>query len=184
MRKTKTRQKRKFEVLVQRNDPRPQTKARWIVNLSSKTLSDDQKRVLSHGMNFAPAPRKIPVPEIVSTVESALRRTNQPIAAAEARLRIFNLLARHNTPPSNLTPGESKALKELKQEKSLIIIPADKGRATVVMDREDYDGKLHSMLQDTTTYRRIEKDPSLGLERRMNSMLLDLRKKGELSDMV
>ena len=52
------------------------------------------------------------------------------------------------------------------------------------MDREDYDGKLHSMLQDTITYCRIEKDPSLGLERRMNSMLLDLRKKGELSDTV
>lgn len=43
---------------------------------------------------------------------------------------------------------------------------------------------VFSMLQDTTTYRRIKKNSSPVLEWKMNSMLLDLKKKGDLSDTV
>ena len=38
---------------------------RWVVNLSSKMLTTSQMNVLAKGLNFAPAPRSIPVKEIV-----------------------------------------------------------------------------------------------------------------------
>ena len=45
-------------------------------------------------------------------------------------------------PSSNLTPDELKALKGLKTDENIVILPADKGRVTVVMDRTDYNDKI------------------------------------------
>ena len=36
--------------------------------------------------------------------------------------------------------------------KDVIILPADKGRATVVLDRTEYDQKMEAMLADDKTY--------------------------------
>ena len=58
----------------------------------------------------------------------------------------------------------------------LLILSADKGRPTVLLDRADYDKKLQDVLDDTSTYKRLQKDPTPSLERRMNSMLLKLHK--------
>ena len=57
-----------------------------------------------------------------------------------------------------------------------MIIPADKGRSTVVMDREIYDQKIQELLSDGRVYKRLQKDPSPSLERRMNELLLPLKK--------
>ena len=52
----------------------------------------------------------------------------------------------------NLHPSEQKALKNLKADKSIVIAPADKGNATVVLDLLDYDRKIRDLLGDTDTY--------------------------------
>ena len=54
------------------------------------------------------------------------------------------------------------------------MLPVDKGRATVFLDRVDYDRKLQEMLDDQKTYRKLKKDPAPALECRMNSQLLSL----------
>ena len=41
--------------------------------------------------------------------------------------------------------------------KDQVILAADKGNATVVMERKDYDGKV---LNDITAYPRLSKDPT------------------------
>ena len=38
-------------------------------------------------------------------------------------------------------------------------MPADKGKGTVAMDTENYKQKVNSMLSDTKTYERPDKDP-------------------------
>ena len=60
----------------------------------------------------------------------------------------------------------------------ITVLPADKRKATVVMDKADDDGKIQQMLGDEGTYKPLNKDPTASLERRMNSCLLDLRKAG------
>ena len=51
---------------------------------------------------------------------------------------------------------------------------------TVVMNSEDYDGKIRSLLADTVTYKRLVKDPTLAQERRMNALLLSPMRSGAL----
>ena len=48
-------------------------------------------------------------------------------------------------PRSNLTKDQRTALKELKGLKDEVILPADKGNATVMMRRCDYDGKMEEI---------------------------------------
>ena len=130
-------------------------------------------------MNFAPSPAFVPTGQMVSLVESVLK--NIPTGEADKiRLRTTNLLRDYRPTKSNLSVAEQRALKELKKNDNLLILPADKGRATVIMDREKYEDKLLTMLADTATYEKLKRDPAPALERRMNSILLALNRKGAL----
>ena len=56
-------------------------------------------------------------------------------------------------PRSNVSKGERQAIDELKKlKKNIVIPPADKGKATVVLDKEEYMSKVKLMLSDTKTY--------------------------------
>ena len=76
--------------------------------------------------------------------------------------------------------GGHKAIKQLKEEESIVIAPAEKGKATVVMDHEDYDKKIRTLLTDTGTYRRLPRDPTPAQERKMNVNLLPLMRTGAI----
>ena len=51
-------------------------------------------------------------------------------------------------PKSNITKEEREAISELKKVASIIILPADKGKTTVVMQSEEYEQNLMDMLND------------------------------------
>ena len=59
-------------------------------------------------------------------------------------LRVFGLLSSSlsKPPKSNISKTERQALKSLPDDDSIIILPADKGNVTVVMDRVEYSNKL------------------------------------------
>ena len=81
----------------------------------------------------------------------------------------------------NLTKEQRKALKELRSLEDEVILPADKGNATVMMTRENYDTKLRGMLK-TATYRQLKKDPTTTQERALTSRLGKLNREGEISE--
>ena len=85
-------------------------------------------------------------------------------------------------PPRNIPLQELKALKELASDEDILVLPADKGRAMVAMDRTDYNDKMHKMLSEESTYQPIEKDPTPSLERKMNAQLMSLKRSGRLSN--
>ncbi len=101
----------------------------------------------------------------------------------ESRLSNLALtLQKRNPPPSNITPDESRALRSLRRDDSIVILPADKGRSTVVMDKSDYEKKVMDLLSETNTYRKLPRDPAASLERRMNALLLELKRSGVIPD--
>ena len=48
------------------------------------------------------------------------------------------------------------------------------------MNLEEYDRKINEMLSDEKTYQLLKRDPAPSLERQLNSLLLELKKKGSL----
>ena len=85
----------------------------------------------------------------------------------------MSVLGAVKMPPRNIPPQELKALKELASDEDILVLPADKGRATVAMD---------NMLSKESTYQPIAKDPTPSLERKMNAQLMSLKRSGQLSN--
>ena len=79
-------------------------------------------------------------------------------------------------PNSNLTPDEQKQLQRLKTDKNMVILPADKGRVTVVMDKTDYNDKMDSLVNDKQTYEVLKRDTTPALQRKLTNILLTLKK--------
>ena len=116
----------------------------------------------------------------MAAVESGLRRVPQELAEP-ARIKVVGAVSKARPPLVNLLPEERKAIKSLQDDNHILVLPADKGRAMVVMDKAQYDEKMENLLKDTKTYRRLSKDPTPSLERRVNAMLLQLKKVAAMS---
>ena len=71
------------------------------------------------------------------------------------------------------------ALKYLRRRDDILILPADKGRATVVLNKAECDETL-VMLSDARTYKKLDRDPALSMEWKLNTLLLRLKKKGSI----
>jgi len=56
------------------------------------------------------------------------------------------------------------------------MVPADKGRVTVVMDKTDYYIKMDALVNDKQTYEVTKRDPTPAPQHKLNSKLLDLKK--------
>ena len=108
------------------------------------------------------------MPRIIAAVEGALAKLPDD-DAERTRTRVAGVLSRARPPASNLPPAARKALSSLRKLDDVLVLPADKGRATVVLDRKQYDEKVYQMLSDEETYKELDKDPSVTLERKMNS---------------
>ena len=75
------------------------------------------------------------------------------------RIDIIGVLKRVVPPSSNMTPSESKALRDLRDDNTIIILPADKARQQLYWRKEKYEGKLNNMLlmiQHTQECQRIQ----------------------------
>ncbi|XP_018339041.1 PREDICTED: uncharacterized protein LOC108746640 [Trachymyrmex septentrionalis] len=63
-----------------------------------------------------------------------------------------------NPPPPNITRQERLALQDLNRNIDIIVLPADKGNTTVVMNT-DYKKKMKNLLSDKA-YKKLDKDPT------------------------
>ncbi|XP_076396721.1 uncharacterized protein LOC143265924 [Megachile rotundata] len=140
-----------------------------VKNLTDLPLTPDTLSVLAKGHKFAITPKSIPTEEIISQVENAIH--NLPTEQAnEIRRLTTNTLKSAKAPTSNLTKSEQKALQDIRKRKDILILPADKGNMTVIMDRNEYVKKVHDLL-DNTTYRTVNKDPTPSVERATTTLI-------------
>ena len=89
---------------------------------------------------------------------------------------------RASLPNHNISKEESKALHELKKDRSRVIMKADKGNCLAVLDREEYDSKLESLLADRSTYEVVTRSPFGRIERDLNATLLDFKRRQKIDD--
>ena len=62
-------------------------------------------------------------------------------------------------PKDNISVKERKALKDLKNDNNIIILPADKGRVIVILNKEDYYKKCDEHIK-SGPYEHLSKDPT------------------------
>ncbi|XP_046395822.1 uncharacterized protein LOC124163079 [Ischnura elegans] len=154
------KQKRKFTRLeISQKRYNPQCEVKVIVNLSKLPLDPAAQSILQKGFNYALTPKKIPVEEIISGVESAIGHL-PPSAAEIVRQDACRILRmKSKTQKHNTTMAEREALRKLKENESIVILSADKGNATVVLEKEDYDKKMEDLLAEGP-YQKIDRHPT------------------------
>ena len=77
-----------------------------------------------------------------------------------------------------LYEAETRALKELRQDSSLVIKKADKGACIVVEDRDSYVSNGLAHLHDPHTYQPLEGDPTQALAKRIDQYIIELHERG------
>jgi hypothetical protein len=133
---------------------------RWVLNLSKHQISEEEKNLLSKGLNFAVTPQQLPVSDIIATTEQACQQLQDSGKATCLRGEVVRILSKRRKIHQNISTGERQALMSLSKRKELKILPADKGRVTVVMDSEEYHSKVNELLSDQNTYEKLSTDPT------------------------
>ncbi|GFR75306.1 hypothetical protein ElyMa_002184400 [Elysia marginata] len=80
----------------------------------------------------------------------------------------------------NLTSDEKTALKDLKTNTNIIIKPADKEGAVVVMNTADYTTECTKQLSNTLYYKKLESDPTATYNNTIKRVLQEGMDKQEL----
>ena len=123
---------------------------KWVINLSKKELTPEEKSLLQKGPKFAVTPATIPIEEYISTTTVTALQAGQLNGVDCSGLyddinRILNTFT--NKPiHTNITKTEHLALENLRKDKDHIIVTADKGVVLVVMDKTEYIMKCEALL--------------------------------------
>ena len=157
-----------------------------MVNLSKTHFGPTEYKLLEKGLTYIPTPRyisNIPILEAGTNFarrlklayhfrNSTYRKTreftpkskwspedkNMPPEVLETIEKINADLTKIKVPyhKNNLSEGEILALKSIRQNSDIILKPADKGSATVIMDKEKYINEGYRQLNDDRYYKKIE----------------------------
>ena len=108
------------------------------------------------GLNFAITPKKFPLLEYIAAAEDlcmSLEGYGDEESVVKAQ-KIRNIMISHIKKgvgmkvKENLSADEKKILKDIISDPSIIICPADKGRAIVIEDRDTYLSKMQQQLDE------------------------------------
>lgn len=70
----------------------------------------------------------------------------------------------------------------LKQNPEIIVLNADKGNVTVLMEKTDYLEKMSSLLNDTTTYQQLSKHNTIALQKEANNFFDEWVKESRIDE--
>ena len=171
-----------------------------IINLSNKKLTDAEISLLNKGLKFTPTPklgntqelnedsnefnRKLRLAEFFDGSEdkdiSLVRNKSNfipPSKRNDALDEFINTVEKFPKTPiqsnvkNNLTMQEQEALKILRTNSEIIIKEADKGGATIIMNKEDYKELVETILNDEVYYTKLNTSPEKELNLKYKKVL-------------
>ena len=135
--------------------------------------------LLAHGPNFAEVPKCLPIVEYIATVEQGCQQLKQ--GEAEELWAEVKAVLKKAQPQSNISKEEQKAMKELRNDNTRVILTADKGVSIVVMDRDEYIKKAEEILNQST-YKTIPTDPTTNCKNRLIPLLKNIKAEGGINN--
>ena len=111
----------------------------------------------------------IPKPSKNKTLESVIHLIKSDVK---------NIANQDSTTHGNLSKEERSALNSLKDRDDIVIKPADKGSAVVVMDKTAYVHEAERQLSDTRFYKKLDHDPTVAFSKKITKSLEAMHDKG------
>ena len=130
------------------------------VNISSHTLSEHESTVLGLGLSFNLEPVKNDTLNLLSTMEKYIFRHKNLISEPDFFRGLVSPIAQSFKNEIHLLPKRFQtAFEDLCNNRSIKILPADKGGKTVVLNTDQYLEKAFDILSDDITYEKLNKNP-------------------------
>jgi hypothetical protein len=155
--------------------------SKQLVNLTDLEVPHNVQRILKLGPKFnMPSDKeKIPYHNIIADVESGISFIEDEDKKTQIRNGVSNILMnckRSTNDRFNLTEKILKlqfkdAKGFLNDHPELCLTVADKGNATVLLFKTEYDQKMHELLRDATTYEVIRRHSTEVLQRKVNGIV-------------
>ena len=154
---------------------------KWVINLSSKPLSDGEQSLLQKGPKFAVSSSQIPLTEYIAVTKRICDELGENTVGKDCTeiyqktkevLQHFKEKEGHIC---NTTKEEWEAIKTLREDSSCVVLTADKGVALIVMDKSQYIDKCMALLNDTKVYKPC-KDTTKKLHRDIQESLQKLNR--------
>ena len=104
----------------------------------------------------------------------------------EAFVNRVESAVRSHIPPKpkhdNLSKSDRSALYNLQKREDIVIKPADKGSAVVVMDRDHYVSEAERQLNDSTFYKPLDHDPTPEFAKQVSDTVSEMHNQGLISE--
>ena len=126
-------------------------------------------------------PQQLPVTEIITSTEQACQLLNDDTKSAALRSDVTRILSKKRKIQHNISLEERKALQHLAKCQDIKILPADKGRVTVLMDKSEYDTKINQLLTDKETYEQLKADPTNKYKTKLTKLLKQWKDQKKIS---
>ena len=157
-------QQRKMFVLKHEGDPQHHEPDRVIFNYSSYELTDEEKKVLSYGLNTCLPPKKLNYADHLVPFELLYRKVKD-LGIKEAYEDEFKsglknaAYSSYNKYDSNseriFTKSESDVLYYLSKNNDIGIQKTDKGNAVVIINKCDYTNALYTIISDKDKFKKV-----------------------------
>ena len=154
-------------------------KANWVVNLSSRFLSDAEKALLKKGLNFAVTPANIPATENIAKWEAAVRQLDAE-QADTVRRALNGILQRQNHQSLTSRRRCEMHLKAWEKTSPSWFSQRTKGALAYT---DTYRTKMSTLIENGP-YQLLSKDPTDRLTRKLSEKLLTLKRSGYLPEAV
>ncbi len=122
-----------------------------VINLSSVKLSETVLTALDRSLKFRESPSVIPTVQLIASSEVVARNLSlsDPAKASSYRVACAQAIKNASKLKPKLSDPDQKILKQLSQNKDIVITQADKGGKLVVLDQNQYCEMCLMHLEDT-----------------------------------
>ena len=96
---------------------------------------------------------------------------------------VKSLLRKNHRVKPNISREEHQALREMKTDKTRMVLTADKGVLLVVLDKEEYTAKSEELLNQPN-YRILKTDPTTKHKNKLISLLKSIKAEGGIDDNI
>ena len=154
------------------------------LNLSKRSLSTDEEEFLNLGLNchtyskFDPYKKKLELEllydNLLGLEKSKIIDINPNL---KDQLRSESTKVRGATRSNIIKPHLKEAAKSLRDDESIVIRKADKSNMYVIMDKSEYQQKLNDILNDTSKFQQISKNPVDELKKKLYKITKEVNQK-------
>ena len=161
-------------------------------NFSQRLITDQEKEILSKGLNFSIPPNKLDYCAFLAPFETLhkklikediFEKSGYFPASVKAKLKdiAYSGYRSYSRPDFLFSKEDIKLLDNLKNDNNIdiVIVKPDKGNGVVILGRNDYYKKMNDILQDNTKFQRLNDSPvklTLQRENQLKKLLATLKK--------